>query len=122
MCASICALFQLLRTVGEIVVPTYEYECTSCGHHFEVKQGFSDEPLSLCPQCRGFVRRRIHATPVIFKGSGFYATDHRRSSAGTDRNNGGAEASEAKPTSEILAEPEKKTDTKTEASSTDTKS
>ena len=102
-------------------MPTYEYECASCGHRFEIKQGFFDEPLSLCPQCRGFVRRRIHVTPVIFKGSGFYATDHRRSSVGVDRSDG-AETGEARPTADILAEQEKKTAPKTEASTPDTKS
>jgi putative FmdB family regulatory protein len=57
-------------------MPTYEYECKSCGHTFEAFQAMSDEPLKNCPQCGKEVRRLIFGgTGVIFKGSGFYVTD-----------------------------------------------
>jgi putative FmdB family regulatory protein len=59
-------------------MPVYEYECGSCRFRFEMKQGFDEEPQSLCPQCQGRVRRVFHSTPVIFKGSGFYVTDSRK--------------------------------------------
>jgi putative FmdB family regulatory protein len=60
-------------------MPVYEYECGSCSHRFEKRQGFHDEPSAVCPRCEGKARRVFHATPVIFKGSGFYVTDHRPS-------------------------------------------
>jgi len=61
-------------------MPTYEYQCESCGHHFEKRQSMSDEPLKTCPKCGQPVRRLIGAgAGLIFKGSGFHATDYRRS-------------------------------------------
>jgi len=57
-------------------MPTYEYECKSCGHSFEVFQAMSDEPLKTCAKCGKEVRRLIFGgAGVIFKGSGFYVTD-----------------------------------------------
>jgi putative FmdB family regulatory protein len=57
-------------------MPTYEYECKSCGHCFEVFQAMSDAPVKDCPECGKEVRRLIFGgTGVIFKGSGFYVTD-----------------------------------------------
>jgi len=58
-------------------VPTYVYECDSCEHRFEERQGFNDDPLTECPRCGGTVRRVFHPAPIIFKGSGFYVTDSR---------------------------------------------
>ena len=58
-------------------MPIYEYECVHCHHRFEVKQGFKDKPQAKCPQCQETARRVFHPTPIIFKGSGFYITDHR---------------------------------------------
>lgn len=59
-------------------MPTYEYECFSCGTHFERRQRFDEEPVGICPSCQGKARRVIHCVPVIFKGSGFYVTDNRK--------------------------------------------
>ncbi len=61
-------------------MPIYEYECGKCQFRFERKQGFDEEPITMCPQCRGKARRVIHSTPVIFKGSGFYITGSRKHS------------------------------------------
>jgi putative FmdB family regulatory protein len=62
-------------------MPTYEYECKSCGHDFEVFQAMSEEPLKECPKCGKEVRRLIFGgTGVIFKGSGFYVTDKGKGS------------------------------------------
>jgi putative FmdB family regulatory protein len=61
-------------------MPTYEYECKSCGHGFEVIQSMSDAPLTDCPECGKEIRRIIFGgTGVIFKGSGFYVTDKGKS-------------------------------------------
>jgi putative FmdB family regulatory protein len=60
-------------------MPTYEYECGSCHFRFERKQRFDEEPVAMCPKCRGKARRVIHSVPVIFKGGGFYITDNRKS-------------------------------------------
>jgi putative FmdB family regulatory protein len=64
-------------------MPTYEYECTKCGHLFEEYQRITAEPLTTCPkpECGGTVRRLISAgVGVLFKGSGFYSTDYRSES------------------------------------------
>ena len=64
-------------------MPTYEYECTSCGHHFEAVQSMKDAHLTDCPKagCAGPVRRKIgRGAGIIFKGSGFYQTDYRSDS------------------------------------------
>jgi putative FmdB family regulatory protein len=61
-------------------MPTYEYECTACGHSFERFQSMSAAPLKRCPKCRRRVRRVLGTgAGIIFKGSGFYATDYRSS-------------------------------------------
>jgi putative FmdB family regulatory protein len=60
-------------------MPTYEYECTHCGHTFEVSQKITDKPLEKCPNCNRKVKRLIGSgAGIIFKGSGFYATDYKK--------------------------------------------
>lgn len=60
-------------------MPTYEYECKRCNNHFEVFQNISAEPLKECSKCGGELKRVIGAgAGIIFKGSGFYATDYRK--------------------------------------------
>ena len=60
-------------------MPTYDYECLECGFAFEAFQNMSDKPLERCPKCKKKVRRLIGAgAGIIFKGSGFYATDYRK--------------------------------------------
>ena len=60
-------------------MPVYEYECGVCQSRFERKQSFDEEPVAMCPECQGKAQRVIHSIPVIFKGSGFYITDSRKS-------------------------------------------
>jgi putative FmdB family regulatory protein len=61
-------------------MPTYEYECRSCGHAFEAKQSMSDAPLTDCPSCGEKVRRVMSGgMGVFFKGSGFYKNDSKTS-------------------------------------------
>jgi putative FmdB family regulatory protein len=59
-------------------MPTYEYECQKCGHHFERFQSMTAEPLRRCPVCRGKVKRLLGTgAGLLFRGSGFYITDYR---------------------------------------------
>jgi putative FmdB family regulatory protein len=65
-------------------MPTYDYECPHCGHAFELFQKMTDEPLKKCPKCKKEVKRLIGTgSGIIFKGSGFYATDYRKGSKGS---------------------------------------
>ncbi len=61
-------------------MPTYDYECKGCGHRFERSHSMTAEPVKICPRChKKKVTRLIGAgAGVIFKGSGFYATDYRK--------------------------------------------
>ena len=72
-----------------MTMPTYEYKCQDCGHTFEKFQSMKDIPLEQCPKCKGKVQRLIGGgAGVIFKGSGFYATDYAKSNSpacGQDR-------------------------------------
>ena len=63
-------------------MPTYEYACESCGSHIEVYQRFSEEPLRECGVCGGPLRKVFHPAGILFKGSGFYATDSRAAKRG----------------------------------------
>ncbi|MDP8233813.1 MAG: zinc ribbon domain-containing protein [Candidatus Saelkia tenebricola] len=59
-------------------MPTYEYLCESCGYKFEKFQQMSDSPIKKCPECGESVKRLIgKGMGIIFKGAGFYATDHK---------------------------------------------
>jgi len=61
-------------------MPTYGYECKSCGHTFDAVQSMADDPLTTCPECGKAIRRLINGgTGVIFKGGGFYVTDKGKS-------------------------------------------
>jgi putative FmdB family regulatory protein len=70
----------------EDIMPTYDYKCLDCGNTFEYFQSINDEPLSVCPNCKGALKRLIGTgAGPIFKGSGFYQTDYK--------NNGGSSKS-----------------------------
>lgn len=64
-------------------MPTYQYRCSECGHAFEQVQSFSDDALTVCPECNGVLRKVFNSVGVVFKGSGFYKTDSRSSSTAT---------------------------------------
>ncbi|HEY3212810.1 MAG TPA: FmdB family zinc ribbon protein [Actinomycetota bacterium] len=78
-------------------MPTYEYECTVCGQHIEVFQRFSEDPLTTCGVCGGKLRKVFHPAGIVFKGSGFYATDSRAKAssgaASTKDSDGGSSSS-----------------------------
>jgi len=63
-------------------MPTYDYDCDTCGQSFEIFQSITAPPVETCPQCGGNVKRRINGgAGLIFKGSGFYETDYKRSAS-----------------------------------------
>lgn len=67
-------------------MPLYTYRCENCGIQFERQQSFQDAPLKTCPECRKKALKKVIApVGIIFKGSGFYATDHHSSSGSTPR-------------------------------------
>jgi putative FmdB family regulatory protein len=70
----------VLTPQREEKVPTYEYACTECGDKSEVVQRFSDDPLTVCTQCGGRLRKVFSPVGIVFKGSGFYRTDSRNGS------------------------------------------
>jgi putative FmdB family regulatory protein len=76
-------------------VPTYEYACTNPEgkHQFEVVQSFSDAPVTECPVCGAPVRKVYGSVGVVFKGSGFYRTDSRKSASASDGTSGSKESS-----------------------------
>ena len=87
-------------------MPTYEYECRDCQYNFERFQAMSEEPVKVCPQCGGRVRRMIGGgSGIIFKGSGFYINDSRKSSTGAT----GVSKSPSEPKGESRASKEGKT-------------
>lgn len=71
-------------------MPIYTYRCENCGVQFERQQSFNDAPLTRCPECLKKTLRKVY-TPVgvVFKGSGFYATDHRSPSGATRSSSAG---------------------------------
>ncbi|HLE90187.1 MAG TPA: zinc ribbon domain-containing protein [Anaerolineales bacterium] len=87
-------------------MPVYTYRCDSCGVQFERHQSFHDAPLKTCPECRKkSLKKVITPTRIIFKGSGFYATDHKspsgdKSPSGSKSREGKSEKKEESQTSE----------------------
>jgi putative FmdB family regulatory protein len=100
-------------TPVEDPLPTYQYACTECGHAFEQFQSFTDDALTVCPECEGRLRKVFNAVGVVFKGSGFYRTDSR-----TDAKSSTTASSSTSDSSSG----EKKSETKTETKSTPAKS
>src|SRR6476660_1859231 len=78
-------------------MPTYEYACQSCGRHVEVFQKFSEDSLTTCEVCGGPLRKVFHPAGILFKGSGFYATDSRRSATkgGDAKRDSGSKSSDS---------------------------
>jgi putative FmdB family regulatory protein len=88
-------------------MPLYEYECSQCGHRFELIQRFADPPVETCPVCgKGPVHKLLSAPAVHFKGTGWYVTDYaKKSGAAAARTDAGPGAtpsagSESKPAGE----------------------
>ena len=96
-------------------MPTYQYACTECGHAFEQVQSFSDDALTVCPECQGRLRKVFNAVGVVFKGSGFYRTDSRGSTTSSD-----ASSSSTSDSSTTSSDSSSSGSTKSESSSTST--
>lgn len=91
-------------------MPIYTYRCENCGVQFDRQQSYSDQSLTRCPECNKNALRKVYLpVGIVFKGSGFYSTDHR-SPSGTGRT----------PAKEKAGEDRKAADTSSE-SSTDSK-
>jgi putative FmdB family regulatory protein len=99
-------------------MPVYTYRCESCGVQFERFQKFEDQPLTWCPECNKKALRKVY-TPVgiVFKGSGFYATDHRSPSGQTYSNSEKAEKAEKANESKTETKSEPKSESKPETKS-----
>jgi putative FmdB family regulatory protein len=93
-------------------MPIYTYHCDNCGVQFDRRQKFTDEPLKQCPECEEFALRKVYLpVGIVFKGSGFYATDNRSPSGesrSTKKENSEEKASTSKPETEKKSSKEEK--------------
>jgi len=99
-------------------MPIYGYRCTECGHELEVLQSMSADPLKVCPECGGALRKLLYPVGVQFKGSGFYTTDYRnggsaksKSDSDSSSDSGGTKESSAGESKASTTSSEKKTET-----------
>jgi putative FmdB family regulatory protein len=103
-------------------MPIYTYRCENCGVQFERQQSFTDATLKTCPECRKkALKKVITSTRIIFKGSGFYSTDHK-SPSGTATTKKTEKKEEAKTESKTESKAESKAENKTESKSTTSES
>ena len=102
-------------------MPTYEYACTNPEgkHQFERVQSFSDAPVTECPECGAPVRKVYGSVGVVFKGSGFYRTDSRKSASASD---GASTSKDSSPSKESSAPKESSSSMSKESSSSSTTS
>ena len=73
-------------------MPTYAYACRDCDHRFEAVQSFSDDSLTVCPECSGSLRKVFNSVGVVFKGGGFYRTDSRAGANGSSGSGGSSDS------------------------------
>lgn len=74
-------------------MPTYSYRCTACDHAFDIQQSFADDALSVCPECKGALRKVFNTIGVTFQGSGFYRTDSRAEASASKKSSGSSPSS-----------------------------
>jgi len=102
-------------------MPTYVYQCDKCGVQFESRQRITDDPLTNCPECEGQVHRVFQPVGIVFKGSGWYCTDHRTKSPTTlpgdtkSNGNGHKEGAKDEPTTPVAKSEEAKTGSEAKA-------
>ena len=101
-------------------MPTYEYRCNSCNHRFEELQSMTADPISECIKCGGPVKRLIGAgAGIIFKGSGFYTTDYKKSSAATSSSEKSASTSSSEKKESVSSGSDTKSKNSSNPSKTD---
>ncbi|KUG62214.1 MULTISPECIES: FmdB family zinc ribbon protein [Kocuria] len=76
-------------------MPVYAYACKDCGHAFDIRQSFSEDALTVCPECAGGLRKKFNTVGVVFKGSGFYRNDSRSGGADSGASTPAASGSSA---------------------------
>ncbi|MER6650506.1 FmdB family zinc ribbon protein [Streptomyces sp. NPDC000971] len=76
-------------------MPTYQYQCTECGEGLEAVQKFTDDALTVCPNCEGRLKKVFSAVGIVFKGSGFYRNDSRGSSSSSTPATSSSKASDS---------------------------
>lgn len=99
-------------------MPTYAYACADCGHAFDIVQSFSDDALTVCPQCDGTLRKQFNAVGVVFKGGGFYRNDSRSSdSSSSSSDSSSSSASESSSSSSSASSSSSSTSSSTASAS-----
>ena len=100
-------------------MPTYSYRCPECGNAFDIQQGFTDDTLTVCPNCAGALRKVFSPIGVSFNGSGFYRNDSR---AKPDRDKSGSDGSSEKSSETTSTPSETSTTTKSDTNAKKTPS
>jgi putative FmdB family regulatory protein len=98
-------------------MPTYVYRCKGCSTLQEAVQKITDDPLTTCEECGGELRRVLQPVGIVFKGSGFYVNDYKRSDDGKSAppTNSKTEGGESKPSAETPSKPAAETPAKKDA-------
>ncbi|MEV6950873.1 FmdB family zinc ribbon protein [Streptomyces sp. NPDC051183] len=86
-------------------MPTYQYQCTECGEGLEAVQKFTDDALTVCPNCDGRLKKVFSAVGIVFKGSGFYRNDSRGASSSSTPASKPSSSSPSSSTSTAAAAP-----------------
>ena len=97
-------------------MPTYEYACKACGHRLDAVQTFTDDALTVCPECGGDLRKIFGAPGIVLKGSGFYKTDARAQDKRSKSDKNGSSSSDSTK-SDTKADASSPSDTSTKADS-----
>lgn len=92
-------------------MPIYEYRCEHCGHEFNRKQRFDEEPVATCPRCGKRPRRLLSRPAIVFKGSGWHVTDYRKSTEGAKGEGSSGAAKESPSSDTAKKDPPDKKDT-----------
>ena len=106
-------------------MPIYEYQCAGCGQSVDKRHGFDEKMTDACEACGGELKRTFSAAGIVFKGSGFYVTDSRKSSGpngSSSASSSSSSGSENKTESSSESKSETKSETKAESKTESKKS